>query len=244
MLHEYFTQKLFTRKNGEHWIRISDGRMFNFGLNMLHIADHKFDICEQKNNWWFWFGSFPMKICLWENFFYGIETTCGHHRKTEFQVEFPSLSSEHFLMTEEVRCNLWLSSPDIFCFCATSVHFSSLCFCQLDSIHLITIHLRKISPTPNSKLYLEILRENEVDSFCWYSSSDCGGAENKSRKSILREKLHPHIDWRQFIFQCVEMNSILTPTSKQNRCEPSGEDWRLKSSIFEYKSCLSLFVRH
>lgn len=135
MLHEYFTQKLFTRKNGEHWIRISNGRMFSFGLNMLHIADHKFDICEQKNNWWFWFGSFPMKICLWENFFYGIETTCGHHRKTEFQVEFPSLSSEHFLMTEEVRCNLWLSSPDIFCFCATSVHFSLFLSTWLHSPH-------------------------------------------------------------------------------------------------------------
>lgn len=54
----------------------------------------------------------------------------------EFQVELPH--HRHFLMTREVRCNLWLSGPDI----RRSLFSLSVVpdYCQLDFIHLL-IHL-------------------------------------------------------------------------------------------------------
>lgn len=124
-------------------LQSSDNIEFEFSWGWRAVWPQVWYFCEQRtNNWWFWSvskkrkKSFPMKICLrWHDRTRPDTTsTTKKQQKTcvkEFQVELPL--HRHFLMTREVRCNLWLSGPDIRRSLLLSVVPD---YCQLDFIHL------------------------------------------------------------------------------------------------------------
>lgn len=122
-------------------------------------------------------------------------------RNSKFQVELPH--HRHFLMTREVRCNLWLSGPDIRRSLLLSVVPD---YCQLDFIHL---------PHPSLRLSLQKTHLGKLLSCHEFSTSNrrsCrvfvrmrrAAGVAKSRKINLERAtgnfIWSQIDWRQFIF--------------------------------------------
>lgn len=122
-------------------------------------------------------------------------------RNFKFQVELPH--HRHFLMTREVRCNLWLSGPDIRRSLLLSVVPD---YCQLDFIHLPHPSLSfSHSKTHLSNFYRAMNSAPATEESCrvFVKMRRAAGVA-KSRKINLERAtgnfIWSQIDWRQFIF--------------------------------------------